>query len=96
MQLHHLHYRSVGSESLEDVLLICDWHHRVATVMEWRCERCGEPIFDDEASAIDHLHFMQEFYPDYFRVADCLKAEQFLMGGFVQCSYCEHVTTKDD
>ena len=41
VQLHHLHYGTVGRESAADVRLLCDWCHMLATALAVRV-RCDQ------------------------------------------------------
>jgi hypothetical protein len=51
LQLHHRHYRTLGHEALADVALLCDAHHRLRTVLDWKCRACGRPAFTRAAAA---------------------------------------------
>ena len=46
---HHLHYRNLFHERLEDLQALCETHHRAAHVWEKnpRCRYCRRRVFDD-------------------------------------------------
>jgi hypothetical protein len=83
LQLHHLHYRSPGAETLNDVELLCDWHHRIQTVLDRACELCGCEVYDRQEAEAQLRHWMA--HAPECRVADLLRLE----GGRLCCA-CAH------
>lgn len=64
LQMHHLHYESLGTEALDDVQLLCDRCHRLATVVGVCCESCGESVC---GSLEDAYKFLEQIEPDRLR-----------------------------
>jgi 5-methylcytosine-specific restriction endonuclease McrA len=51
LQVHHLHYGSLGREALEDVQVLCDACHRQVTALDHKCRLCGGAAFADAEEA---------------------------------------------
>lgn len=86
LQVHHLHYNSVGCEQFDDVEVLCPLHHKVREVMKKRCDRCDECVFDNLEDAEDHING----YDDDWELDDIIADAPSL------CPYCDHMCGKDD
>jgi hypothetical protein len=53
LEVHHLHYRSLGAEKDEDLEVLCRFHHLVREVCQVECQYCGEAVVVDDDVAID-------------------------------------------
>jgi hypothetical protein len=89
LQLHHVHYGTVGRETLQDVRVLCDYHHRVQTALDRECAICCRPLFYHAQDAEAWLRHFANLYPDR-RVADLLHDHAKV------CDSCEDAWTRDD
>lgn len=53
LEVHHLHYDSKGHERDHDLQVLCRFHHCVQTILDKECVICGDPIYPDQAEAIE-------------------------------------------
>jgi len=93
LEVHHLHYGSLGAEQHCDLEVLCRFHHLVRHVEKACCERCGESavnnVTDDDA-----IEIVQARVDDYGGVVDHVTVEDLDIPEY--CDYCDHVLTKDD
>jgi len=90
LQMHHLHYPGEGRESVDDVRMLCDYHHRVQTILDWECPICTDKVFYDVEDAESWLRHVESLDDPPRRVIDLLRDHAQM------CSSCEHNWTKDD
>jgi hypothetical protein len=88
-QLHHRHYRTLGHETLEDVLLVCDHCHMILTMMQHPCELCCAPVWHHEFDAQTDLDSALESQIPPPCLDEILADHPF-------CAHCEDVRTRDD
>jgi hypothetical protein len=53
LQVHHLHYNTLGAERDSDLEVLCRFHHLVRHVASIECAYCGETIETDDDIAAD-------------------------------------------
>src|SRR5262249_45238559 len=94
LQLHHLHYDTLGHETLDDVQLLCDRCHRIETVLAFTCPTCGwRKAFSCEGTAIAWLERVEQEFPP-----DC-SVREMLDSACEPCPSCERFIAeceKDD
>jgi len=83
LELHHLHYKTFGKEQLNDVIVYCRFHHKIAHVMNKKCIACGEYVIHDYEDA-------------EWLVESCGDLESAMENLSDLCSGCEHFALKDD
>jgi len=84
LDVHHTAYEHFGHESLDDLLVLCRFHHLAAHMALVRCEFCDKGFFRDEEEA--------EFYAKkaldlYKRIPDWRE----VLGGFPRCPRCVYL-----
>ena len=52
LEVHHLHYDTLGSEEDGDLEVLCRFHHLLSHLLAKECATSGEPVFDYEQGAI--------------------------------------------
>jgi hypothetical protein len=64
LQVHHLHYGTLGAERDDDLEVLCEFHHLVRhAAAPGECEWCGDPIDDiDEDDALEIVTQAVEFH----------------------------------
>lgn len=50
LEVHHKHYKSLGCEQPDDLLVLCEYHHKVTELMKWECRACGEAVVDRDVA----------------------------------------------
>ena len=88
LQVHHLHYRSLGVEADRDLEVLCRFHHLVRHITNQECEYCGEIVQVDEGEAIERV---EEAIGN--RSASAVTLEDIAWDNV--CDYCDEVLTKD-
>jgi hypothetical protein len=88
LQVHHLHYNTVGREADDDLMVLCNRHHILAHLGAKACRRCGEPVFDAEVDAID--------FSDGADLTEDGALASLLDLAPSFCGYCDHVLGNDD
>jgi hypothetical protein len=51
LHVHHLTYERVGREWLDDLIVLCPWHHHCRHNGTPSCKRCGGPVL----RGLDHV-----------------------------------------
>jgi hypothetical protein len=57
LEVHHLSYFNLGHEKLEDLQVLCRFHHLVTEIKTHGCSRCRAPFYADA----DDLEFDRDF-----------------------------------
>ena len=83
LQVHHLHYGSIGAEKNEDLEVLCKFHHLVRHASCCTCSICGEAIEIEEEDAIDQV---KQAVRDRNGI-DNVTFDDVQPDGF--CSYCD-------
>jgi hypothetical protein len=89
LQVHHLHYNTLGHESLTDLLCLCAACHAFDHLNA--CALCEEPIFEsreDLEAALDEASLAHD-------PLDVLEAALSWHWHWPYCGYCEHMLSKD-
>jgi hypothetical protein len=55
LEVHHLHYGSLGAEADGDLEVLCRFHHLLTHMMGVTCKISGECVYDHEQDAIFDL-----------------------------------------
>jgi hypothetical protein len=48
LEVHHLHYRTLGEEADDDLEVLCRIHHLMREAQKFECRWCGERIYSEE------------------------------------------------
>jgi hypothetical protein len=88
LQMHHLHYGTLGRETLSDVRMLCDDCHKLATDRAILCPMCGDSVFHWDEDAESWMESM--FQLGYTSVSHARESEQPM------CDHCQHLMDKDD
>jgi hypothetical protein len=89
LEVHHLHYLTLGAEHDEDLKVLCRFHHRLTHVMQRVCARCEEDVFGCQEDAVHFLESIGGGDAGFRWEAIDLFAPEY-------CDYCQHVLDKDD
>ena len=101
LEVHHLHYGSLGHETDGDLEVLCRKHHLLRHLMEQECELCGDNLFYDEAEALDlveHVFETVDPSPHAMSLDDVLDTRSWIQeaGNGRWCDHCDYVLSKDD
>lgn len=89
LEVHHLHYNTLGHEADSDLEVLCRKHHILRHVMETTCEWCDEPIYHHEDDAIAAVESAVDLYGINNLTLECVFVSSL-------CDYHDHVLNKDD
>jgi hypothetical protein len=86
LEVHHLHYDSLGAERDEDLEVLCRFHHLVRHVYRRAvCEYCDEATVTDDGDAID---IVKQAVADYGGI-DKVMVDALDVPGV--CNACDHM-----
>jgi hypothetical protein len=62
LEVHHLHYNTLGYEADDDLEVLCRFHHLLSHMLCMECEISGEEVYPNEQDATDVLEAAARFY----------------------------------
>jgi len=101
LEVHHLHYDTLGSELDEDLEVLCRKHHLVRHVEALQCEMCYcSSVVNCEADAIAIVEWAYETVDPRgaMTLDDVLDNYSYSQdaGNGRWCDHCVHMWSKDD
>jgi hypothetical protein len=95
LEVHHLHYDTLGCEVDVDLEVLCHKHHLVRTIQDLQCEACCDQLVfweSDALAMVEHAYESFDPSPHPMTLDDVLE-----WGGSGRlCAYCDDMLSKDD
>lgn len=90
LDVHHLHYRTLGVEQDADLEVLCRFHHLVRHVTSVECSYCGETVQTDGDVAVEMVEEAIASAGGDIRNVDL---ENILFDDV--CDHCDHILNSD-